>query len=193
MPKIMQQNAIDLLKEDHRRVQDLFARFDSIAEDHEKREIAKEAIDELSTHSLLEEELLYPRCKEMLGSDDLVNEAQEAHHVAKIVMTELRLMPAGPRFNAKFRNLSKAIIQHIQEEENDLFPRLQGSTVDLDEMGRQMRELRSHRAARALAMATSPSGLAMIAGIVGVVALGLWALGGRKEPEPESMLRRIRR
>jgi len=183
MPRMMQLNAIDLLKDDHRRLQDLFTRFDSADDDHRKRELAKEAIEELQTHTLIEEEILYPNCREALGSDELVNEAQEAHHVAKIVMTELRPMPAGDRFNAKFRNLSKAIIAHIQEEEKDLFPRIQGSTLDLERMGRDMRELRSHRAARALAMAASPSGLIAIGAILAAVAAGIW-LRSRSESQP---------
>lgn len=190
MPKTVQQNAIDLLKEDHRRVQELFSRFDATTEDNKRRRIAKEAIDELTSHTLIEEEILYPTCREALGSDDLVNEMQEAHHVFKIVMTELRLMPAGPRFNAKFRTMAKTVTQHIQEEENDLFPRLQGSTVDLELMARQMRDLRSHRAARALAMATSPSGMAVIATVAAAVAAGVWLSARDREERSRWSLQR---
>lgn len=191
MPRMMQLNAIDLLKDDHRRLEDLISRFDSADDDHRKRELAKEAIEELQTHTLIEEEILYPTCREALGSDELVNEAQEAHHVAKIVMTELRLMPAGDRFNAKFRNLCKAVHAHIQEEESDLFPRLQGSTLDLERMGRDMRDLRSHRAARALAMAASPSGLIAIGAILAAIAAGLWFSTRSEKETPSQRLRKL--
>ena len=135
-------DAIELLKDDHRRIKNLFERFEGNGDFKEQYDIAKEAIDEIRQHWLVEEEIFYPECRKFVEDQDLVLEAMEAHHVAKVVMTELRFLPAGKRFNAKFRNLKKTVLAHIKEEEDRLFPEVGDSEIDLKRLGEEMSEFR---------------------------------------------------
>src|SRR5579885_2689296 len=81
-------DAVSLLKRDHDTVKDLFHRFEGAEQTAEKRKIARQAIEELRIHSAIEEEIFYPAVREHLSKNDpkvqVMNEADEEHHVAKL-------------------------------------------------------------------------------------------------------------
>src|ERR1051326_8404728 len=81
-------NAIGLLKKDHDKVKELFDAFEKAESQPAKTKIAEQAITELKTHAVLEEELFYPAVRKKVGKD-LMNEADEEHHVAKVLIAEL--------------------------------------------------------------------------------------------------------
>jgi hemerythrin superfamily protein len=129
---------IKMLREDHQKVQELFTRFEQSNDDETKDEIAQTAIQELTVHATLEEELFYPAAQEAIEEDELIDQAHEEHHVAKFLLGELKKMSSGDeRFEAKFKVLAESVKHHIEEEESALFPKLQGK-LDSEGLAQQM-------------------------------------------------------
>ncbi|MET0496726.1 MAG: hemerythrin domain-containing protein [Steroidobacteraceae bacterium] len=133
-------DAIELLKADHRRVENLFADFEA-AEVDSRDAIAQSICQELTIHAQIEEEILYPEAKVVLEEDDedLVNEAQIEHASAKDLIAQIESMTTDDEmFNATVKVLSEYIKHHVKEEEEELFPMLEESDLDLEEMGGEL-------------------------------------------------------
>jgi len=136
-------NAIEMLREDHQKVKDLFEHFES-NESANKKEIVDAALKELEIHTTLEEEIFYPAARKALDEmrdeegDDAIDEAWEEHHVVKLLSAELKKMRSSDeRYDAKFTVLAESVKHHIQEEEGELFPKLR-EHIDAEELGEQM-------------------------------------------------------
>jgi hemerythrin-like domain-containing protein len=131
-------NAIEMLRADHRKVKDLFEQFEQ-SDESGKKEIVIKTIKELETHTTLEEEIFYPAAQEQIDEEDLIDEAQEEHHVVKLVVAELKkkMSANDKRYDAKYKVMAESVKHHIQEEESELFPRLEGK-LDSEELGEQM-------------------------------------------------------
>ena len=127
-------DAITLLKNDHRSVEKLFRRFEKAGDRAftEKRNIVDRIVEELSTHAAIEEQLFYPVTRATVpGIDDEVLESIEEHHIVKWVLAELEhLDPHDERFAAKVTVLIENVRHHVEEEEDDYFPKVR------DELGR---------------------------------------------------------
>lgn len=135
-------NAIGLLKQDHNDLKDLFDRFEKTEDHAEKAKIAKEALNILKIHAVIEEEIFYPALDGKIDSK-VLDEADEEHHVAKMLVAELdQLGPAADRFAAKFKVLAESVRHHIKEEEHVLMPQAEDAQVDLAELGQQMQARR---------------------------------------------------
>lgn len=131
-------DALEILRTDHRRLLELFRDFDHADEGSRKR-IAGIALDELSAHSAMEAKIFYPGvAKRVKGARAVVLEGQESHHVANILITELRALPFGETYVAKFHELARGVTAHIEEEEEVLLPLVEGSRLDLASLGREM-------------------------------------------------------
>jgi hemerythrin superfamily protein len=118
-------DVFEMLKTDHRRVQDLFTRFED-ADKRTRSSIADEALTALEVHAALEEELVYPALAEVIDEEETINEAKEEHHVAKFLIKELRKMDAEDEgFSTKFKVLGELVGHHIEEEEREIFPQAQ--------------------------------------------------------------------
>ena len=129
-------NAMEMLREDHRKVQGLFEQFEESSDG--KKQICEQAIVELETHAALEEEIFYPAAKKQVDDKELIDEAQEEHHVVKLIIAELKKMSASDeRFEAKFKVMSESVKHHIQEEESELFPMVEDK-LDVESLGEQM-------------------------------------------------------
>lgn len=121
---------VAMLKEDHKKVKELFEEFES-AEGRERAEIAATAILELEVHAELEEKLIYPAIRQEIEEDDLMNEAIEEHHLVHILMKELKkLKPNDETFQAKFKVLGELVKHHIEEEEGEMLPKAEKSDID---------------------------------------------------------------
>jgi hemerythrin superfamily protein len=118
-------DALQMLKEDHRAVQDLFKEFEETTAPAEKKRIVTQAIKELEIHSQLEEEIFYPAVwREAEPEDELMYEAEEEHHVVDLLIKELRrLQPSAEQYDAKFKVLAENVKHHIQEEESMMLPK----------------------------------------------------------------------
>jgi hemerythrin superfamily protein len=122
---------LNVLKEDHQTVKELFERFEQTADAEERAEIIKTAINELEVHAELEEKIVYPALRAHLEEDDLINEALEEHHVVHLLIKELKGARGNTgRRDAKFTVLVENVKHHIKEEEECLFP--ESLVLDLD-------------------------------------------------------------
>lgn len=131
------QSALEMLREDHRRVQDLFEEFES-ADNRSRQRIADSALTELEIHAKLEEGLIYPAIREALDEKDLMDRALEEHHVAEVLIKELRKMgPKEDRYSAKFKVLSELVKHHIEEEESQILPQAEETDIDFMELGQE--------------------------------------------------------
>lgn len=135
-------DAINLLKKDHDRVKGLFKEFEDAESHSEKKKIADEAMLELKIHAELEEKLFYPAVRKPVGSE-IMNEADEEHHVAKVLIAELEEMNGrGDHWEGKFTVLKENIEHHIKEEESDMLPKARKVKIDFDALGERMLQLR---------------------------------------------------
>jgi hypothetical protein len=136
------QNPIEMLKEDHQAVQDLFSRFEE-ADNRSRQRIADEALMMLEIHTKLEEDIVYPAIREGVGDDEMIDEALEEHHVATMLIKELHKMkPKDERYAAKFKVLSEMVRHHIEEEENETFPQAEKADIDWSEVGQEAVKMR---------------------------------------------------
>ena len=128
-------DALKLLKTDHDRVKKLFKEFEEAHEAGNKLaegELAGVIITELELHTQLEEEFVYPDTKAQ-GEDleELTLEAYEEHNVAKTLIEEIKaLTPEDETFAAKVTVLQEAVEHHIDEEENEMFPKVRRAFND---------------------------------------------------------------
>ena len=132
-------DAIVILKSDHDKVKDLFDQFEKAETMADKKRIATEAITELRIHATIEEELFYPALRGKEAVDQaLLNESDEEHHVAKLLIAELINMTTEDHFEAKFTVLAENIKHHVKEEENDLFPQARKTEIDMVALGKKL-------------------------------------------------------
>lgn len=122
-------DAIQLVKKDHRTVEQLFRRFEraeKAGRAAEQRKVVRELIRELSVHAAVEEQLLYPVLRRKVEStEDQVLESLEEHHLVKLTLSELAGMaPSDERFSPKVSVLMESVRHHVEEEEHELLPRL---------------------------------------------------------------------
>jgi hemerythrin superfamily protein len=136
-------DAVALLKQDHRTVEELFDRFED-ADDDELQAIAERACQLLTVHAQIEEEILYPAAKESFEDEeelDLVNEANVEHQSAKDLIAKIEGMtPDDEEYKATVKVLGEYIKHHVKEEEGELFPALKKTELDLKEMGARLGE-----------------------------------------------------
>ena len=138
-------DAIAMLKEDHRRVRDLFQEYQAATDPRTKRELAEEACTDLETHAQLEEQIFYPAVHE--DSEEgpaLVQEALQDHQQVKDLIAGLREMgPDTHDFDANFRALMQNVEHHVEEEETQMFPLAEQELAeDLDELKDEMQDLK---------------------------------------------------
>lgn len=133
-------HAISILIKDHDRVKALFDRFEKVDAAGEKEKIIREALTELKIHAVIEEEIFYPALRKQVGKE-LMNEADEEHHVARVLIAELdRDGRTDDHREAKFTVLAESVRHHIREEENEMLPKAKGIEIDFEALGRQMLE-----------------------------------------------------
>ena len=137
-------NAIKLLTEDHSKVKKMFNEFVKLSKKSDeagKEELATQICKELTVHAQLEEEIFYPAVREAIEDDDLMNEAMVEHASAKDLIAQIQSMAASdPMYEAVVTVLGEYINHHIEEEQNEMFPNVQKSDMDLEELGLEMAE-----------------------------------------------------
>ena len=133
-------HAIAILKKDHDTVKALFDEFEKAEGSAAKEKIAAKAVTELKIHAAIEEEIFYPKVRAHVGGD-IMNEADEEHHVAKVLIAELD-SKAGDQghHEAKFTVLSESVRHHIKEEESEMLPKAKELDIDFLALGELMLE-----------------------------------------------------
>lgn len=138
--------AIQMLKDDHKTVDDLFKRYEEAGDGaaEEKRTIRDRVVKELSIHAHIEEVVFYPATKEARGeTEELVAEALQEHAEAKQALQQLSaLEPDDPQFDQLMTQLIQDVRHHVEEEENEMFPKVNEamSSQDLSDLGDRLQE-----------------------------------------------------
>ena len=135
------QDAIALLKADHRTVEELFEKFEKAKGDGAKEKLAMQICMELSVHTAIEEEIFYPACEGKI-EEDMLKEAYVEHDSAKVLVAEIE---AGDHddeyYDAKVKVLQEQIEHHVEEEEKrmeGLFSQARKAGLDMDALGEQL-------------------------------------------------------
>jgi hypothetical protein len=134
-------DAIALLKADHRKVEDLFAKCEKASGDR-KEALVKQICMELSVHATIEEEIFYPACKGAVEEESTLEEAYVEHDGAKVLIAELSMgKPEDEFYDAKVTVLSEMIKHHVKEEEKrseGLMAQAKAADVDVADLGKQL-------------------------------------------------------
>ncbi|MBO4208801.1 hemerythrin domain-containing protein [Micromonospora echinofusca] len=145
----MSTDAIVLLKEDHKEIRRLFREFQGAGENAtaQKRKLVAQILEALTVHTYLENECMYPEVRRLLPDlEDDVLESYEEHHVADVLCFELAAMaPDDERYDAKVTVLMENVLHHVEEEEQEWFPKVRDGLGrnQLQEIGARMIEMRA--------------------------------------------------
>lgn len=144
----MSTDAIVILKQDHKEMRALFNEFQQAGENATKKKgaIVERILEALTVHTYIENECMYPETRKLLPDlEDDVLESYEEHHVADVLCLELAAMkPEDERFDAKTTVLIENVTHHMEEEEEEWFPKVRDGLgrKKLQEIGERMLELR---------------------------------------------------
>ena len=131
-------HAIAILKKDHDTVKGLFEEFEKAETPASRTKVVDHALTELKIHAILEEEIFYPTVRAHVGRD-IMNEADEEHHVAKVLIAELDTIDAkNDHRDAKFTVLAESVRHHIREEETEMLPKAKELDLDFEALGERM-------------------------------------------------------
>ncbi len=135
-------DAIAMLKADHRKVEELFEKFEQAGGKSTKQKLAEQICLELKVHTAIEEEIFYPACRGKI-EEELVDEAYVEHDSAKQLINEIEA--GGPEedfYDAKVKVLSEMIEHHVEEEEKrveGMFSQARSAGLDMDKLADDMR------------------------------------------------------
>jgi len=135
------QDAIALLKADHRQVEEWFEQFEKARSDEKKQDLATKICRALKAHTVIEEEIFYPAFLEATGETDIHHEAEIEHDGAKKLIAEIEASsPDDEYFEPKVSVLSEMIKHHVNEEEKrgGMFAKAKQSEMDLMDLGEQL-------------------------------------------------------
>ena len=139
-------NAIDLLKADHEKVKAILTQLSESTDRAVKTrsDLLKKLEMEITIHTQLEEEILYPAFKAAGGKDEaeMYFEAKEEHRtVDSLVLPDLKETdPTSPEFAGRVKVVKELLEHHIEEEETDMFPKAKKllGQAKLEELGEEM-------------------------------------------------------
>lgn len=141
MASTKSQDAITLLKDDHRTVEKLFKDFEGARGEGRKEKLARQICLELSVHASIEEEIFYPACQGTV-EEDLLKESYVEHDAAKLLIAEIEAASGqgDEFFDAKVKVLQEEIEHHVEEEEKagGVFSQARKGKMDLDTLGEQI-------------------------------------------------------
>lgn len=142
----IKQDAVALLKADHRKVEELFDQFESAKADGNKQKLAMQICMELTIHAQIEEEIFYPACEGKV-EEELLKEAYVEHDGAKVLIAEIEAgAPSDDFYDAKVKVLSEQIEHHVGEEEQrieGIFTQARKAGVDMNVLGEQLQARKS--------------------------------------------------
>lgn len=115
-----------MLEADHRQVEDLFEQIEK-AEGADRTPLIEELATSLQAHMALEEQVVYPTMKPVVG-DEAVEEGVTEHELARKALAEMQaLAPDEPGFGAALDAVKAGIAHHVEEEEGEVFPKLRSN------------------------------------------------------------------
>jgi len=136
------QDAITLLTSQHDDVKALFEKFDNLGErtTTSKKKLADEICEQLIMHTAIEEEIFYPALRDTSKEmEDMLDEAFVEHASAKDLIAQVQEMdPGDDLYDAKVKVLGEYIDHHVEEEEEEMFPKVRKLKLDLEALGAEM-------------------------------------------------------
>jgi Hemerythrin HHE cation binding domain len=134
-------NAVQMIRQDHKKVEGLFKKFDQAKNHSAKKRIADQVVQELEVHTTLEEEIFYPAVRKELGDEEMIDEDEKEHQQAKDIIQELKTMDGeDEQLEEKFSELVECIKHHVEEEQGEMLPKAEEGEMDLAHYGKQMSE-----------------------------------------------------
>lgn len=136
-------DALTLLTEDHEHVKAMFEQYEGLGDraNASKKKLAIQICEELTKHTMIEEEIFYPAVRAAIKDEDMMDEALVEHASAKDLIAQIQEMEATEElFDAKVKVLQEMIEHHVEEEEGEMFKKARGAKLDLEELGQQMAE-----------------------------------------------------
>ena len=149
--RVAGKDAIALLKADHQEVTQLFEDYEKTRSMSKKKSLVAQVCTALSVHAQIEEEIFYPAAKTALKDKKLIPEASVEHAGVKSLIAQLEGMePDGEMYDAKVKVLSEYVKHHVKEEQNEMFPKVKASSLDLVDLGGRMAERKDELMAMAV-------------------------------------------
>ena len=136
-----QQDAVDVLKADHRQVEEWFKQFESTRSDNRKQVLASQICQALKVHTQIEAEIFYPAFLAATDDEDVHHEAEIEHEGAKRLIADIEASGSGDDyFDARVTVLSEMIKHHVNEEErrDGMFSKARKADMDLVGLGQQL-------------------------------------------------------
>ncbi|MBB3956649.1 hypothetical protein GGR38_003615 [Novosphingobium sediminicola] len=152
------ENVSALLMADHRAVEKLFNQYED-ADERRRSDIIERVSQALIIHTILEEEIFYPACREHFSEEDTLDDAQVEHDSVKILIGDLMHGRSNdPYRDAKFRVLAEQVRHHVCEEEQagGIFQKAQACGIDTPELARRITARRSQLESAGPLAATPP-------------------------------------
>ena len=140
-------NAITMLKQDHEAVAELVDKYErgkNRLSSQRMQKMAREICRMLTIHATLEEELFYPTAREQVrGLEDMLDEAEIEHATVKeLIGTVENSTPDDELYDARIKVIGEYVKHHVKEEQNEIFPKVRKSKLDLEDLGEQMQARR---------------------------------------------------
>jgi len=137
-----EQDAIALLTKQHKEVADMFDEFENMSDraTTSKKKLVEKICEQLIMHTAIEEEIFYPAVREASKeTEDMVDEAVVEHASAKDLIAQLQEAdPGDDLYDAKVKVLGEQIEHHVEEEEEEMFPKVRKLKLDLEQLGQEM-------------------------------------------------------
>lgn len=136
-------DALSVLAADHKAISQLFAEYDELITDEadaeERMALAATLCDALTAHTAAEEDVFYPAAARAVDDEGLIDEALGAHDGVRAIIEEIEsLEVADGRFDALVMLLSRAVAEHVRQEEGEIFPLTRAAGLDLKQLGEQV-------------------------------------------------------
>ena len=133
------QEATALLRADHKLVDSLFEQYESAKTSAKKKALVAQICQELTIHAQIEEEIFYPQVQDALNDHELVPEAVVEHATLKDLIAQIEdAEPDSEMYDAKVKVLSEYVKHHVKEEQNEIFPKVKKSDLDLAAIGEEL-------------------------------------------------------
>ena len=143
-------DALNLLKQDHAKVKELFEDIEDAADISAQKDVFVQIKNELETHSHIEESVFYPAMEKYQELKEMVREALEEHQEVKALLNELESLSDEEEFEAQLEELKDNVEHHAEEEEEGkMFPKVRElvSANELEKLGLQLETAKGHRKA----------------------------------------------
>jgi hemerythrin superfamily protein len=136
----------ELIEAAHRKVETIFSEIEKTNGSKKLDQYFNQLYKELNVHAQTEELTLYPAMRDHDDIKELVNEAEEEHTEVKVLLEQMKSLDVtSSEFKEKISTLKEAVQHHVQEEENEVFPKVRKSMSDeeLKQLAKEFEETQS--------------------------------------------------